>query len=251
MSVDLQKAGIWKRFAAWMLDAILVLVVAVGIAALLSNIFHYEQDSQKYQEKYEFYEKKYQLDEIDFTKQQLTEEEQQRINAADADIRQDKESARLYSLLVNKSILIVTFSLLIAFILLEFVVPLLLGNGQTISKKAFAVGLVRVDSVQVSPLQLFARAVLGKFTIETMIPVYVLLMFMFGRMSLTGVVLLVVLAIGQLVCLAVTSTNSAIHDMIAGTVTVDISSQQVFKDSQDLIAYTKRIHAERAARKDY
>ena len=251
LSVDLQKAGIWKRCAAWMLDIILVLVVAVGIGALLSNLLHYEQDSQKYQAKYEFYEKKYKLDEIDFSKNQLTEEEQQRVNAADADIRQDKESTRLYSLLVNKSILIVTFSLLISYILLEFVVPILLGSGQTISKKAFSVGLIRVDSVKVSNLQLFVRAVLGKFTIETMIPVYVVLMFLFGRMSLTGMVLLVGLAIGQLVCLAVTSNNSAIHDMISGTVVVDISSQQVFKDSQELIAYTKRIHAERAARGDY
>ena len=35
MVVDLQKANIWKRIAAWMFDGILICVLAVGCGALL------------------------------------------------------------------------------------------------------------------------------------------------------------------------------------------------------------------------
>ena len=38
MGLDLQKAGLWTRFAAWLFDAILVCVIAVGIAFLHEQI---------------------------------------------------------------------------------------------------------------------------------------------------------------------------------------------------------------------
>ena len=62
---------------------------------------------------------------------------------------------------------------------------------------------------------------------------------------------LLALLIGQVICVAVTRTRSAIHDLLAGTVVVDIASQKVFASTEDLIAYTKRVHAERAQRQEY
>ena len=68
---------------------------------------------------------------------------------------------------------------------------------------------------------------------------------------LGGMLLLFALALAQLLCVAISRTNSAIHDLMAGTVVVDIASQTVFRDTEELIAYTKRIHAQRAARQQY
>ena len=59
-------------------------------------------------------------------------------------------------------------------------VPLKLGNGQTIGKKVFGIGVMRVDGVQLTTIQLFIRTILGKFTLETMIPVYIVLMIFFN-----------------------------------------------------------------------
>ena len=72
------------------------------------------------------------------------------------------------------------------------------------------------------------------------------------RLSLIlSLLLLVGLAVGQVICLLVTRTNSAIHDKLAGTVAVDFSSQMIFRSTEDLIAYKTRIHAEEAAKKSY
>ena len=42
MNLDLQKAGIWKRIAAWMFDGILLSIVVVGFGVLLSWLLGYD-----------------------------------------------------------------------------------------------------------------------------------------------------------------------------------------------------------------
>ena len=133
----------------------------------------------------------------------------------------------------------------------EFFMPLWLGNGQTLGKRIFSLCLVRNDGVKLNTMQLFARTILGKFTVETMLPVYILLMLFFGTMGLTGTLILFALLAAQVLCLMVTRTNSAIHDLIAGTVVVDKDSQTIFRTTEDLIAWKKRVAAERAARAPY
>ena len=146
---------------------------------------------------------------------------------------------------------IISLSILISIMLWDFVIPLWLGNGQTLGKKIFSLGLVRPDGVMVNTMQLFVRTLLGKFTIETMIPVYILLMLFWGTLDLTGTVMLLILLVAQALCMILTNTNAAIHDLLAGTAVVDISSQTIFRSTEDLIAHQKRVAAERAARQTY
>ena len=63
--------------------------------------------------------------------------------------------------------------------------------------------------------------------------------------------LLFAILIAQVLCLIISRDNCAIHDLIAGTVVVDISSQMIFRTTEDLIAYKKKIAAEQAARQVY
>ena len=251
--VDLQKASGWKRIAAWVLDMMLLCVLAVGAAYLLSAVLGYDAHDQKLQAAYDRYETQYGITfEIDqATYEAMTEAEKENYNAAYDALIADKEAIHAYNMVVNLSVLMTTLGILIAMLILEFVVPLLLKNGQTIGKKCFSLGVVRNDAVQMNNLQLFARTVLGKYTIETMIPVYIVLMLFWGTMDATGTLLLLALLIGQVICVAVTRTRSAIHDLLAGTVVVDIASQKVFASTEDLIAYTKCIHAEQAQRQEY
>ena len=47
MVTDLQKASLWKRFSAGLLDLILLAVVAVGAAALLSSLLGYNEKNDQ------------------------------------------------------------------------------------------------------------------------------------------------------------------------------------------------------------
>ena len=253
MGVDLQKASLWKRIAAWIFDLILLCVLATGMAFLLSVLTGYNGYSQQLEASYAYYEQEYGTT-FQITQEQynaLSEDERQVYDQAYQALISDEQVLHVYDMVLNLSLLITTIGILLAMLVLEFMIPLFLKNGQTVGKKIFSIGLVRTDSVQMNTMQLFARTMLGKFTIETMIPVYILLMIFWGTASLLGLGILAALLIGQIVCVGVTKNNAAIHDLLAGTVAVDLPSQKVFRTSQDLIDHIKRVHAEQASNKEY
>lgn len=253
MDYTLQKAGIWKRAAAWLLDAILVCVLATGVAAGLSALLGYDSYYQSLQEGYDRYEAQYGVT-FEMTAQEyeaMTQEQKQNWETAYQALIKDEAVLRDYNMVLSLTLVIISLSVLVAILLLEFALPLILKNGQTAGKKLFGLCLVRTDGVQVNNLQLLVRALLGKCAIETMIPVLVLLMIFWGIGGAFGMTVLALLLIVQLICLCVTRTNAALHDLMAGTAVVDKNSQQIFRSTEDLIAYQKQVAAERAARQTY
>lgn len=253
MVYDLQKAGMWKRIAAGMFDGILVTILAVGCAFLLSLALGYDGYSDTLNTAYEKYETEYGV-EFELTQeeyQSMTDLQRQNYDAAYAALVADGEAMYAYNMMINLTLVITTLGILLAVLALEYVVPLLLGNGQTLGKKIFSLGLMRTDGVKMNNMQLFVRTILGKYTIETMIPVCICLMIFWGTLDMTGTLILLALLIAEIVIMAVTRTNSLLHDLLAGTVVVDISSQMIFRTTEDLIAYQKKIAAERAARQTY
>lgn len=253
MIFDLQKASIWKRISAGIFDGILLGILAVGAAWLLSVILNYNGYNDTLLGAYERYETQYGIT-FEITQDAynaMSPEELARYDEAYAALIADDEAMYAYNMVLNLTLVMTSIGILISCLALEFVVPLLLGNGQTLGKKIFGIGLIRPDGVQINHLQLFVRTVLGKFTVETMIPVYILIMLYFNSIGLPGTVILIALALTQVILLLVHRTNSVIHDLLAGTVAVDISSQMVFRSTEDLIAYQKKVAAERAARQSY
>jgi uncharacterized RDD family membrane protein YckC len=253
MTTDLQKASLSKRIAAGILDAMLLLVVAVGFAALLTWALGYESHSTALEQLYSQYETQYGVGfDIELSEYEaMSAADKEHFDKAYAALIADDEVLYRYNMVVNLTILVTTFSILLAMVALEFVVPLVLKNGQTIGKKVFSLGVMRTDAVQVTAVQMFARTVLGKFTIETMISVYIIIMIFFNSIDITGPLVIGGILLTQLICLAATKTNSLIHDLLSGTVVVDFTSQKIFRTTQDLLDYQKRIAAERAARQDY
>lgn len=253
MTHDIQKAGLWKRIAAGMLDGILLAVLSVGIAFLLGEFLGYDGYNTTLNESYAHYEEQYG---IQF---QITGEEYEKMlpeqkNAYDAAydaLIRDETAMHAYNMVLNLSLLITAGGIFGACLLLEFVLPLVLGNGQTVGKRVFGLGVVRVDSVRTTPVQLFVRTVLGKFTVEIMIPVYVLLMIFFNTTGLGGTLLLGALLVAQILIMALTANNYLIHDLLAGTVVVDVASQMIFRDTQDLIDYKKKLGREQSDRQGY
>lgn len=253
MTHDIQKAGLWKRIAAGMLDGILLAVLAVGVAFLLGEIFGYDGYNATLNEKYAYYESQYGIT-FQITGQEyeaLSPEAREAYDAAYDALIHDETAMKAYNMVLNLSLLITTGGILAACLLLEFAAPLLMGNGQTVGKKVFGLGVVRVDGVRITPVQLFVRTVLGKFTIETMIPVYVVLMIFFNTTGLFGTLLLGGLLVAQVLIMALTANHSLIHDLLAGTVAVDLASQMIFRDTQDLINYKKKLAWDQANRENY
>ena len=253
MTNDIQKAGLWKRLAAGILDGILLAVLAAGVALLLGAFLGYDGYKTTWNERCAYYEEQYS------TSFQITEEqykalplqEKENYDKAYEALIQDDDAVKAYNMMRSMPMLIITGGILVACLLLEFALPMFFGNGQTIGKKVFGLGVVRVDSVRTTPLQMFVRTVLGKFTIEIMIPVYVVHMIFFGVTGLVGTLFLGALLVAQILIMALTQNKSLIHDLLAGTVVVDVASQMIFRDTQDLIDYKKRISREQSNRQTY
>lgn len=253
MVTDLQKASLWKRLSAGLFDLILIAMLAVGMAALLSWTFGYNTHSQNLNDAYSRYEEQYgvqfQISQGAFDA--MTPEQQETYDTAYAALIADEDVIYHYNMVLNLTLLITTFSILITVLLLEFLVPLLLKNGQTLGKKIFGVALMRNDGVKISSVQLFIRTVLGKFTIEIMIPVYIVMMIFFNTIGLIAIAVLGAILVGELLSLVLSKTGALIHDSIAGTVAVDMASQMIFESPEERVEYIKRLHAEEASRQEY
>ena len=159
--------------------------------------------------------------------------------------------ARLDSLLLNLVLLISSLGILIPYLLLEFLVPLKLGNGQTLGKKIFGIAVMRVDGVRLPPMLLFIRTVLGKYTLETMLPLFLCFVMTMGVMPVACVLGLAILAVTQLFFIIAKPLRTPIHEMISATVSVDFASQMIFETPEELMEYKKQLHAQEAERAEY
>ncbi|MBQ8554397.1 MAG: RDD family protein [Clostridia bacterium] len=253
MIYDLQKASMWKRISAFLFDAILLSVVAVLCAWLLSVALGYDGYSATLNDAYARYGESYGVDfNMSLTEyESMTAEQAANLDAAYAALSADEEALYAYNMLIQLTLLITTFGLLLGFVVMEFTIPMLFGNGQTLGKKIFGLGLMHTDGVQVNGRTMFIRTILGKYAIETMIPVLIILMIYFNILGLIGTLVLLGIGLVQIVMVIATHTNSLIHDVLAATVAVDIGSQMIFKDRAAMIAYKEKVHAEKAARQDY
>ena len=243
---DLQKASMWKRISAALCDLIALATVVVGVMLVLSIILGYDGHAERLEQISETYEAKYFVDfdieEADYEK--LSDAQKDAYKRAIDEFSKDAEANYVYNLLINLTFVMVTFSILVAFLLLELLVPLLFRNGQTLGKKVFGVAVMREDGVKLSPMLLFVRAILGKYTVETMIPTLIVIMIYWDMIGILGTILLLGILLLQIIMLCAGNTRQVLHDRLSHTVVVDYASQKIFDTPEDLIAYKQRVHAE-------
>lgn len=252
MILDVQKASMWKRISAYIFDVIILGIVVVGLAFILSLALGYDGYGERFNDICTKYEEEYgvhfDITEDDYN--ELSGEDKKNYDLAFEALSDDTEASYSYSMMINLTLLITSISILIGYFLLEFIIPLIFKNGQTLGKKIFGIALMRNDGVKVSTFALFVRTILGKYTIETMIPVLILIMIYFNVVGLTGVIVLLLIALLQIILVATTKTRSAIHDLLAYTVAVDYSSQMIFDTAEDMLEYKKKLHAESTLSKE-
>ena len=252
---DFQKASMSKRISAALFDLILLCIAAVGFALILSTILAYDAQLDALDDIQAGYEKEYTVNpdeyevklDISYSEYEALSEEQKEIyqnayNAFSADDTANYLSAKL----LNLSLLITSFAVLLAYLAVEFVVPLLIGNGQTPGKKIFGVAIMREDGVKVSPVILFVRTILGKYAVETMVPIFVVMMILLEVMGGVGVVMLGGLLVLQIVLILTSQARTPLHDRLAHTVCVDLASQRIFDTPEEMLAHRERIRLEQA-----
>ena len=253
MKLDLQKASMLKRVSAWLLDVIFLMIVVVGAASLISVVTGFDNYNTSMEAYYDKYEKEYG---VEFnisgeTYNAMTEAERKNYDTAYNALINDDEAMYCYNMVVSLTLLTVSLGILIGYLVTEFIIPIILKNGQTVGKRIFGIAVVRTNFVKMNNVSLFIRTILGKYTLETMIPVLVIMMIMFGMTGLEGTLLIVGILITEVVMLIATKTNSTIHDKLADTVTVDLASQLIFETEEGMLEYKKRMSAENAERSSY
>ena len=253
MIYDLQRASMWKRLSAALFDSILLGVAAVLFMWLLSVALGFDTHYQTMTDAYARYGEEYgiNLNPGLSEYEAMSESEVERLNEAYAALSADSEAMYAYNMLLNLSLTITSLGILLAYLVMEFTLPMCFKNGQTIGKKIFGIGLMRSDGVKITGSGLFARSFLGKYTICTMIPVLIVIMIFFGMLGRIGTVILALIALLQLILLLATRNHTPIHDLFASSVCIDVGSQLIFDTYDDMIAYKKKIHAEQAAKADY
>ena len=248
MNNDLQRASLLKRFSAYIVDMMALVCVVTLLALCQSSILGYGNYSRRMEQIYEEYEK---IGLVEIT-EELTEEEIAKYNAAVDLFNNDEEARLVYSKVINLTLIIATVSIAVSYAVLELLVPLWLKNGQTFGEKIFGIALMRIDGVQVTPFMMFVRTMLGKCVVGTMIPVLLLLMMMLGaNIGMTGLLIIGLILLAQVILLFATRNRSALHDMLACTVAVDMQSQRIFDSPEARMEYIKRVSAENAAKAEY
>ena len=252
MNSYIQKASMLKRIIAWLFDSMLVLMLTVMLASWLSAAFSYDTKAAELEAHYVRIEEAYGVD-FDITQEdfeKLTAEQQEQFNAAYEGLSNDEEAMGVYNLLISLTIVIISVSALISVLLLEFLVPLLLKNGQTLGKKVFGLALMRIDCVRISPISLLVRTLLGKFSIETMVPLLLGLMMLWGVIGIIAPAVILGLLVLQIAVMVKSEHNTAIHDKLAYTVVVDFASQMIFKTPGEAIAYHEKLENTESIFKD-
>ena len=250
---EIQKASIAKRISAGLLDVIAVSIIATLCAWLISLAADYDGWNKKLEDSYSRYESQYG---VTF---RITEEEYNNKSSSDKEnydnaykaLVEDSGAMKAYSMVTNLMILTVSLGLFIAVLIWEFIVPLFLKDGRTVGSLIFGIAVMRSNGVRISHISLFIRAILGKYAIETMISVYIIMMIFMNTIGIVGPLVICGILLMQLILIISTKNNQLIHCILSDTVVVDYSSQRIFDSQEDLLEHKKREARDRAERNPY
>ena len=128
MIFDLQKASMWKRISAFLVDFILLVIAIAGFAFLFSTVLGFDKYNTTLNDAYAKYEAEYgvvfDISQEEFI--QLSEAEQQAWNNAYQALIKDNEAMYSYNMVINLTLLISTLAVLFAHLALEFFIPIIL-----------------------------------------------------------------------------------------------------------------------------
>lgn len=251
--MDRQKASLLKRFSASLLDFIVIIILATFFIYLISFITGYDNYNKKLNDSYSKYENEYGIvfaisaDEY----YSYTEEQRNTYDRAYEALIEDEDAMSAYRMVMNLTILSLSIGIFFAYLISDFIIPLFFKNGVTIGKKVFGLCLMRKGGWKVNNLSLFIRAILGKYTIETMVSVLIIVLILFSSIGIVGPIVICALLLLNLILLFTTKDNSMIHDLLSDTIVVDYNSQFIFESEEEVLEEKKRKAKEEAEKTAY
>ena len=266
MIYDLQKANSLKRFMAFLLDLIILIIFVTGFMWIVSSITNYDSYSDAMSNEIAKIEESFGISDIvkqydvDLDKFSTMSEEEKNKLPQDVvialedcikSINSNPKISEAYIMMMNLTLLMVSVSFLLSFVILELIVPAIFKNGQTIGKKIFSLAVMRIDGVKVTPLIMFVRSILGKYTVETMIPLIIILMAFYGVANIVMLMVIPLILLFELILIIATKTNSMIHDILSSTVLVDLQSQMIFDSVEAKNEYRLHLHNEEVKESKY
>lgn len=226
-----KKASTIKRLGAYLIDAILFITLFAGMVLLVSYIVGYQNNYSLLESKY-IEHGVYILKNNTYT---FCDETTDLCKQAWIDFNNDKDACYYYDHSTSLTTLIITISAFISYGILEFVMPMIFKNGQTIGMKCFKIGLIDKQGIRVKNIQIFIRFLFGKFLVSRILPVYG---FIFMVFNLTGGLYGFVLAVGILLCdlamMIFSKTKSGIANAISSTYAVDLEETYIFNTIEEL-----------------
>ncbi len=255
MTFSIQKANFWKRFSAWLIDIVLVLLLSVALSIPMLEILQFDSYSEQlgaiqasYRTEIETqYSVKLDISEEDYNA--LSKTEKDNYDAASKALNDllaaDETFMELRADRFTAIVTDVCVTVFLGVLITHLVIPLFLKNGQTLGKKTFGLCVIRTNGVKITHTQLFVRSVVGIFAIETAAVAFLLMVIPVGTIA---AILVQALQIGVMIK---TDTNSSIHDLLADTAVVDFVSQKIFETEEERAEFIARMEAEEAeAQKD-
>lgn len=225
-------AKISTRIGAFILDIILFVVLFTGVLYLFSLIANTQQYIDILNEEYIRIGYKY----FDEAKQEyvfISEEAanfKEVIELYNASEIIAENNAKLNVLVLNGPLI----SIVVCSLIFDLLIPLLLKNGQSIGMKVFNIGLLSKSEIAVTPMQVVLRCLLGKITVNKVVPYLALFLVMFAPTgAFFGLLVFLIIFIGNLVLLCSTKNHTGIADIIASVYPVDASQTVFYKTHEE------------------
>lgn len=252
MAYSIQKGSFWKRISAWMFDMVISISLTLVFLLAFIAIFNYNQSAGQLKGLWDGY--AIQTGLAGWTDEMIKANEAA-YNALEQQTLElffnNATVIDLFQHLITIVLIAVSISILLAYLVVYFFVPMIFKNGQTLGKKCFGLAVMRTNSVKVTTPVFLIRTVVGLFVIETLFPLMLLALTVAGMLGAIGVITPILLLILECAVMIITPTNSSIHDLLCDTVVVDMNSQEIFETDEEMLEYVKQLAAEEAAEAEY
>ena len=254
---DIQKASFSKRIFAFLADIIVAAILTAGIYLLMSTVLGVDKYNDKYNEIIRRYEEEYGVlfsDTAKMTREEydrLPEQERKNYEAAVAAANADDEANAAIKASYGISFSIFAGGIVVSALLLEFLIPAFTGDGRTLGKLLFGLGVMRTGCTKLSRPVLFVRGVVGKGILEAALPAAVLVTSISGVTGIFGLILIGIFIVAEIVSFVRSGGSTMLHDVLADTVVIDWASQRIFNTEQERDEYEKKAAASAAEHDPY
>lgn len=221
-------ASLKKRMAVAALDLVLALLLTALLACAFGALFGYARTVAQIDRVTTDFEiaNRINLSITEEVYQSLPEAERTRYDLMIDALRHDPAMIDAYTDLVGATVGIAALSFLVAYLALEILIPLCNKHRATVGGLLLGMTLAQADLSPVRTSTLLGRVLIGKYLMETLLPVIVLIITALEVIpGLAGILILLVFAAVQIWAVAATAQHVPVHGLISGTVTANAAKQ--------------------------